>query len=211
MPDLKLSGMQKDVLTEVMNLGIGRAASVLSELAGDVVDMGIPEVRLMPRSKVSKKLIAGIEGKAAAVRQSFGGGIDGQSLLIFPEKASLELVRRILGEHLDVGEISDLEQDALREVGNVILSACLGAFAEAFGNRIDNGLPEVLVANSGEVVNLCSPIMAEDPEDLRVLFMEVEFGIHSQEIHGYVMLLLGLAGITTLVSLIDEYIKKLSS
>ena len=64
-----------------------------------------------------------------AVRQAFSGDISGRALLIFPEKNSLELVRAVAGEGLSLEDILELEHEALAEIGNMILNACMATMA----------------------------------------------------------------------------------
>ena len=43
--------------------------------------------------------------RLVAVRQDFAGVLSGRTLLIFPEKNSLELVRAVVGRHLPLEDI----------------------------------------------------------------------------------------------------------
>jgi len=49
----------------------------------------------------------------------------GRALLIFPEANGLELLRAVVGRHLPLEDIVDLEDEALAETGNIILNSWL--------------------------------------------------------------------------------------
>ncbi len=62
-------------------------------------------------------------------------------MLVFPEVHSLELVRSLLKENVPLDSLTDLEQEALMEVGNIILNACLGSISNALGEPINCSMP----------------------------------------------------------------------
>ena len=68
------------------------------------------------------------------------GGFFGAALLIFPEKNSLELVRAVAGDHLSFEDILELEQEALAEIGNVILNGCMATIANLLAASPDDFL-----------------------------------------------------------------------
>ena len=55
-----------------------------------------------------------------------GNAFDTDALLLFPERGSLEIVRRMLGRsEIQLDQITELEQDALGEIGNIIINSCM--------------------------------------------------------------------------------------
>ena len=51
----------------------------------------------------------------------------GKALLIFPEQNGLDLVRLILRNSPPLSEMTEMEQEAFSEVGNIILNSCVGS------------------------------------------------------------------------------------
>ncbi len=131
----------RDALTEIFNVGIGHAASVLSELVNDEILLSVPELGVTRRPE-----FISIAGKlwtepASIVRQNFQGPFQGDALLIFPARESLELVRILLAEPSPIETMTELEREALLEVGNIILNACLSCIADMLEQEITNSLP----------------------------------------------------------------------
>lgn len=65
------------------------------------------------------------------VSQSFSGFFAGKAALLFPESRSLDLVNVMLGEggDLDVEVDAELEEEALSELGNILLNNCLSTIS----------------------------------------------------------------------------------
>ena len=98
-----LSDLEHDALTELVNLGVSRAAANLSEMVGEQVHLSVPSVSMMGRSQAIEILNKSEASKLIAVHQVFDGEVSGRALVIFPEAKSLELVRAVTSAELKSG------------------------------------------------------------------------------------------------------------
>jgi len=71
-----------------------------------------------------------------SVSQEMRGGFDGRSMLIFHEKNSMEVVRQLMGNNLPDEMIIEMQEEALNEIGNIVLNACIGTIATSAINRM---------------------------------------------------------------------------
>jgi chemotaxis protein CheC len=198
-----LSELERDALTEVINIGVSRAAKNLSRMVKDQVHLSVPRTEIMNRNRAVGWLSKRENSRLVAVGQDFRGSFSGQALLIFPEKTSLELVRSILDDTLSLEEIVDLEQEALAEIGNVVLNGCLVVIANMLKQSLDMSLPRVM-RGSSQVVLLGAE--EEDPGEM-VLFLTIDFAVRSRSINGYIALLMDLPSITAIKTLMREYLR----
>ena len=139
-----LTDFQQDVISELFNIGMGSAAASLSQMVGETVTLSVPSVEYLGQ-KMAVQRIQRIVGsqRVTGVKESFKGSFWGDALLIFPESRSSELVRALLkDEDLPLETITEMEQEALTEVGNIILNACLGSLANIFQQNLIYGLPQ---------------------------------------------------------------------
>src|ERR1700760_612612 len=139
-----LTELQLDSLTELVNIGVSRAAHSLREMVGAQVHLSVPTVKLVSRGDAIGILSEREVKNLVAVHQIFEGDITGRALLIFPETKSLELVRAITGGDLPLEDIIELEQEALAETGNILLNSCLATIANMLHRSLRMSLPEVL-------------------------------------------------------------------
>jgi chemotaxis protein CheC len=198
-----LTELERDALTEVINIGVSRAAKNLSRMVKDQVHLSVPRTEIMTRDRAVEWLSRRENSSLVAVGQDFQGSFSGQALLIFPEKTSLELVRSILDDTLPLEEIVDLEQEALAEIGNVVLNGCLVVMANMLKESLNMSLPRVM-RGSSQVVLLGAD--EEDPGEM-VLFLTIDFAVRARSINGYIALLMDLPSITAIKTLIREYVR----
>ena len=199
---LALTELETDVIAELLNMGVGRAAASLGQLLNEEVTLSVPQLCVQSRQETAELMDRQSEGGIAAIKERFEGGFDGDALLLFPSHKSLELVRVMLGEAMYDGDITELEREALLEVGNIILNGCLGSIANNLGGELFCSLPEYRRGSGNEVL-----AAADGAEDL-VLFLHIDFSLASAEIEGYVLFLLDIQAANKLRARIQEYLTR---
>jgi len=204
-----LSELEKDALCEILNVAVSHAATSLSEMAQEPIDLTVPRLHFYDRESARAALDSRTGEAATGVHQTFHGAFSGVSLLIFPELDSYLLVQRVLGEAVDVTDISELEQDALLEVGNLILTSCLGSMADSFQCRISNTLP---TNQQGKASVMIEALGQSDPAAPRtILLVEVNFSLRHSDISGYVVLILDMPALETVRDLLANYLARIGT
>ncbi|WP_159992970.1 chemotaxis protein CheX [Roseomonas sp. 18066] len=201
---LDLDELERDALTELVNIGVSRAAAALRKMVGRQVLLSVPSAEVISR-RTAARLIGQRESEPlVAVRQDFAGAFSGRALLIFPEGRGLELVRAVVGEALGEAEMRGLEDEALAETGNVILNGCLATMANMLRESLTMSLPEVVRGDGGMLFEL---VRDEDGDGL-VLFLYINFAVLDRDIHGYIAMLMDLPSLAALKLLVGEFIAR---
>jgi len=205
---ISLTELERDALCEILNIAVSHAATALSEMAHEPIDLSVPMLRLHDRDAARAALDTRTGEAATGVHQTFQGAFSGVSLLIFPELDSYWLVQRVIGQEVDLTDISELEQDALLEVGNLILTSCLGSMADSFGCQISNTLP---VNQYGRASVMIEALGDGGADDHTILLVEVNFRLRQSDIAGYVVLILDMPALETLRQLLGAYLERVGA
>lgn len=198
---LELSELQRDALGEIFNIGVGRAASSLSQIVNDEVLLSAPTVQLVRGKEASRLLLGNELRQLSTVSQSFSGPFNAEATLIFPESNALEIVRLMVGPHMSVEELSEFEQEAMCEIGNIILNACMSSLADLFHITFDSTLP---LHRFGSVESIS--IVSDEGERV-LLILQVDMIISQQRIQGHILFLLSVGSMCNLFSCLDQYLK----
>ena len=198
-----LSELELDALTEVVNIGVSRAATSLRDMVGEQVFLSVPSVAITSPAQAAKLLSERESSLLIGVRQGFQGDFSGSALLIFPEKNSLELVRAVAGDHLSFEDILELEQEALAEIGNVILNGCMATIANLLQRHLTISLPEIVTGTSEEIFKR-PPALLRDI----VLFIHINFSLKGRELSGYLAMVMDVPSMEALKDLINEFIRR---
>jgi chemotaxis protein CheC len=196
-----LTELERDALTELINIGVSRAASSLRKMVGEEVLLSVPSVEVVSHRSAITLIGERESDDLVAVRQDFAGPFAGRALLIFPRAKSLDLVRAVAGEDIQAKELEDIEQDTLSEIGNIILTCCLSMMANMLKQSFTMSLPEVLRGNGPKLFEIASA-----SEDSLVVFLYINFSVHNRDIRGYIAMLMDVPSLASVKRLVGEFI-----
>ncbi|MBF0422541.1 MAG: hypothetical protein HQL73_06070 [Magnetococcales bacterium] len=198
----RLSELEEDALKEFFNMGLGMAADSLSQMVRNEVLLTLPKLKVVPYEEAARMLVENQEEKLVAVRQNFRGELAGTALLIFPGTESLELVRTLLNEDIPLEVVTELEQETLLDVGNVILNAFLESFTQMMHVEFEFESAEFLKGSSRFLLDITSHLAAQrqslmegaDEDEERAFVLMMDFKTSDEEdaqhtLSGFVVLL----------------------
>ena len=148
----QLTSLEIDTLREIGSIGTGNAATALSQMLGKEVRITMPEVRIMGYNEAIE-WIGGPEAVTAGVLVKMSGDVGGIMLSV----QKLELVNFILETMLGKGiedyeELEELQQSALIEIGNIMISAFVTALSGLAGININLTVPAFAVDMQGAIL-----------------------------------------------------------
>lgn len=203
-----IGDVERDAVTELLNIAIGQAAASLSQLVEDEVRLSVPFVDFLTPEQAILRLEDETQGSdSVAVRQHFAGHFYGDILLIFPERKSLDLVRHMLGDDVPLDQLTELEQEALLEVGNIILNACLGSLANQIGLPVESSLPTYVRGRGAKILEVGAAKKAADNEEL-VMFLHVDFSLLTKDVHGYLAFVMDIVSARHFVESVRAYVRE---
>jgi chemotaxis protein CheC len=175
----ELSVMQLDVLQEVGNIGAGNAATALSQLLNEKVDMTVPAVNIIPFDDIFSKI--GVEEVVIGVIVRVLGDIPGNILFTLEKEAALKIISKLTGEQQE--HISELGNSALCEIGNIISSSFMNAIAKLTHLALMPSVPAVALDMMGAI--LSTTFIESGQFDEHVLDLETQFLQENEKISGH--------------------------
>ncbi len=198
----ELSELQKDALGELLNIGMGQASASLSEMVGEEVELSVPHVETLSREETVTHINKLVGKEITAVKESFNGAFWGDAMLLFPKDHSLKLVKAIIKDDtLPAEMLLEMEQEALTEVGNIILNACLGSLANIFQENLEFSLPQYSHGNCISLLNIDTS--STTPEG--VLLLQMNFSLKKTKVSGYLTLIMDVTSMEALSKQLSEY------
>jgi chemotaxis protein CheC len=197
---IDVSELQRDALSEIFNIGVGRAAASLSQIVHDEIELSAPNVLFLPPGEVQETLNTREMTHMSLVSQDFRGPFDARAMLLFPENNALVIVTHMLGELVPPDQLSEMEQEAMCEVGNIILNACISALADLFAVEFEGSLPQHQYADSQTL-----DLFGTDPDRV-ILVVQVDLTISQHRLDGHLLFLLSVSSLRGLIDCIDRFL-----
>ncbi len=197
-----LSELHLDALAEVFNVGAGRAAASLSEIVGDEVKLSVPSVEIRRSADVDASIMALTSLKFGVVSQHFSGPFEAQALLLFTESHALEIVRDMMGSQMSIEELAEFEQEAMCELGNIILNACLSAMADMLHISLNSSLPDYKIASADDIFKS----LHNSEDQPFILVLHIDLSIEKRHSEGHLIFLLSSMSLRSLVQQIELFL-----
>jgi chemotaxis protein CheC len=201
---MQLTDDQRDALTELMNIGVGRAGASLSELVGERVELYALRIRLCCLDVLEGYVRSDAPGFETVVFQDFTGELVGRAALAFPHDAALKF-GQLLGRIHAVPTDRDVDVNGiLIEVGNIVLNAVLGTIGNLSDSAFSCSVPELSTVEHIAVV-MSAHAAAGALEDRSVILADAGFHVARRNVHGTIAVLFEMGGIASILDGLIAY------
>tara|TARA_R110002167_G_scaffold203006_9_gene406979 strand:+ start:1011 stop:2021 length:1011 start_codon:yes stop_codon:yes gene_type:complete len=174
-----------DAYREMANVAMGQAGESLATMLDEFINLPIPNVNLITNNELHMAItdIQRNEQVSAVSKGFIGSGINGEALVIFNESNFANMVK-LLKYDKAVGS-ETLELEALMDVSNILIGACLNALSEQLHVTFSHNHPIILGRHCDLDDILKSNIKKQD----KILAIEIAYSIKSQNINFDLLLL----------------------
>jgi len=187
-----------DVLRELGNIGAGNAATSLSTMLNQTIDMAVPVVRITSFDDAVQSF-GGAENLVAGVLLSFEGlegveeskDIKGMLLFIVDIESANDLVTTLTGGMYEPGspEFEEMKPSVLAEIGNIMGAAYINSIATLTGLALNISVPYLSTDMVGAILSI--PIAEFGALSDTVLFIEESFKGIGKDINSSMSLFAG--------------------
>jgi chemotaxis protein CheC len=159
-----------DALTEACNIGMAHAATALSQLMGKGVAIEAPRLQVVDAPGLCE-LLAG--EPVRALHLHILGNVRGSIVILLKEANARRMLELLLGGESG-GELDEMEVSTLKEIGNILASACLNALGLLLKMTL---LPSVPTLISGEAAQVLPRVMDRACGSEAVFMVDTVFSI----------------------------------
>lgn len=174
-----LDDLEKDTMGEIGNISMGSAATTLSQLLNQRVNITTPVVSVTTQEELFKSF----EVPYLVIEVNFVEGLSGTNLLVIHEPDALVIADLMMGgtgENVG-GELDELKKSAVAEAMNQMMGSAATAMSTMFRRKVTISPPSIIgVRSKGEpyeypfdrvnpVVAVCFRMMVGDLIDSRIL------------------------------------------
>ena len=202
---MQLNGLQKDAVTELINIAFSRAAASLSELTQRRIELEVPELSVHEISHVSTAVGKFVSGDVATVHQVFTGPVAGDAFLLLNFDGAIHLVDLLTDSHTMEHVLGASAREVISEVGNILMNACLGVFGNLLKVRFSFSVPKLSLDDLGIMIQ--SLVIERDSLE-HALVIGARFRMRGSEVTGCLILVLGIASYELFINAVESWAER---
>ena len=203
---MNLSELETDALNELFNIGLHRAAASLSELTGKRVQVDLPRLWVCSIDELKDRLTEVVSGDLATVHQFFGGPVAGDAVLLLEYEKAVMLADLLTGGEVALGgRLDQSAREVIAEIGNVVLSSCLGAFGNVLHVAVSFAVPRIHVESLDGMLR--SVVIDREQGIPYALVAATRFGLSELEISGYLIVVIGVKSLELVSQALSAQVK----
>jgi len=182
-----LSDLQIDVLREIGNIGAGNAATALSQMLAERVEMSVPKVTMVDIAEMSG-ILGGPENQVVGILFTLSGEIEGMMMFILEKQFAHLILKYLMGRDLENFEdLGQLDISALQEIGNIMAGSYVNAIASLTNLKIKLSVPDMAIDMVGAILSV--PAIKFGAVGDKVMFIEGEYSGGGENVNSYLLLI----------------------
>ncbi|HCJ56426.1 chemotaxis protein CheC [Lutispora sp.] len=206
-PSIKNKSLKYDMLAEMFNIGVGKSASLLSEIIGRKILLDVSKIEILCNKDKNEKLEAILskisDGALMVSSIEFEEKITGKANLIFPTNKMRTFINLCMNQEIDNcgGEINftDIDFDVIKEIGNIVLNSIMGEIGNFLDVSLNYSLPQVEIFDRKSFKS-----GIENTGWSCIIMLYISFTIDGTEVRGAIIINLTLNSLNELLRIIDK-------
>jgi len=166
MTEPHVTELERDIIKEILNIGLARAADSFAAIAKDKVLLKVPDLQLI-EVKELLSLVARYENTHVIIQSDVKGEFNGATLMLFSDEHVARLSEVCLGMlQVQEGVLSTMQESLLLEISNIITGALVTQLANILKADIYGSPPKMPKSHMADSLKdilvqhpLCQPLV----------------------------------------------------
>ncbi|MFH0925123.1 MAG: hypothetical protein V1872_05735 [bacterium] len=200
---ISFSEYDLDILKEVLNIGIGKGVSVVSEMINSRIELISPDIEIASEIKNMGETLESWCGlPSIGVSQEFVGDLIGITIIAFSKKSASDLVRLLL-EYNEEQELYESDYTALEEVANCLINGTIGTLSNYIDIDLDYEVPRFFPEMTPKTIEVEHKLDRERDYKKQecVLIIKSGLKISKKDIYLALMIIIGIRSLEKIVTL----------
>ena len=153
-----MTELERDIIREILNIGLARAADSFAVIAQERVLLEVPSIDLLMSNDIMSK-VREYQSRHVAIQSDIRGDFNGTTLMFFSGQHVQRLSRVCLRmQTTETLEVNELQESLLLEISNIITGALVTQLANILKANIYGAPP---IAPRGDIAESMQNLMPE--------------------------------------------------
>jgi chemotaxis protein CheC len=201
---MEFSAEQMDAMQELANIGAAHAATTLSQMLDTHIGMSVPEINVVNLANVGDFVSDELTTLVAFELQ---GDIPHGGFLIlhFPKDSAVRTASIMQGSDPAITSFSDMDQSAILEIGNIMISSFLSATSDLLGFIMLPSPPALVVEMAHAAITSLIAQLTVEVDD--VILFRVSLSSDEHRIAGNILIFLEVTALQTIANRLQDLVR----
>jgi chemotaxis protein CheC len=201
---MEFTPVQLDALQELANIGAAHSATTLSLMLNCHVNMNVPEIDIVDIANMGQLLTDEI---TTLVVFELQGDIPQGGFLVlhFPGDSAFRTANILIGSGDSAMPPGEMDQSAILEVGNIMISSFLSATSDLLGIMMLPSPPVLVVDMTHAVIESLIAGMTIEVDD--VVLFRINLSSEEHKIAANILIFLEISTLQMVAKMLEEMIK----
>lgn len=198
--------LRYDILKELFNISVGKAAGMLSEILNRRIHLQVPKMEVinkdMHQIMLDQYLSDKFDGTLMVSSITFNSRLKGKANLIFRADKMKEFIglcsEQETGDEYFTMNFTDLDFDIMKEIGNIVLNSVIGEVGNYLVIQLEYTVPEVKIYNN---FDFGKDLMSTGC--VHALLLHITFLVDDTKIEGAIIIDLTVQSLDELISRVE--------
>ncbi len=200
--DLSMTDLERDIIREILNIGLARAADSFAVIAQERVLLEVPNIDLL----VSDDILARVreyQARHVPIQSDIRGDFNGTTLMFFSGQHIQRLSRVCLRmQTTETLEVNELQESLLLEISNIITGALVTQLANILKANIYGAPP---TAPHGDIADVMDGLLPEHQLQPLIFSVITQFSDKDNMVELPLMLFFDRETFTKILEIIRSY------
>ena len=201
---MDFTAVQKDALQELANIGAAHSATTLSQMLNTQIGMSVPDIDIVDISDIGQLVT---DELTTMIVFELQGDIPHGGFLIlhFPRDSAVRTAHIMQGAGEAPLTFSEMDQSAIVEVGNIMVSSFLSASSDLLGFNMMPSPPALVVDMAHAAITSLIAQMTVEVDD--VILFRVKLTSDEHNIAGNILIFLEVSALERIAKRLEEMTK----
>ena len=198
---MDFTAVQKDALQELANIGAAHSATTLSQMLNTQIGMSVPNIDVVDIADIGQMVT---DELTTMIVFELQGDIPHGGFLIlhFPRDSAVRTAHIMQGSEEAPLTFSEMDQSAIVEVGNIMVSSFLSASSDLLGFNMLPSPPALIVDMAHAAITSLIAQMTVEVDD--VILFRVQLTSEEHNIAGNILIFLEVTALERIAKRLEE-------
>jgi chemotaxis protein CheC len=169
-------------LYDMTQLALAESANMIAQQSRSDIQFAVNSISVEQQHSIDQ-MFEQEQAEMLAIRHKVNGDRPGVIVFMLSEPAAQQLLQQLLNGGSLLSELTEMDEEALSEIGNIIVNNCLNHYVQIFSESVATSLPELIHRQHGQLLL----DLYDETAETSAYVVKIDILLGHQAIHAYIL------------------------